>query len=187
MILLTQNLSPLLAATIIAIVVWFFRARANDRAEARASQLAEAAKLIQLHAGLLEQFLAHPAPDVELKRLLVLFSDAVADRGIVEKLAEWSASRTFAQPLEETDETIRINKSLALLREHHSELADDFGMIIFSAASGACLRWPESAALFDRAFSRLVATPRRDIVIAVTAKGFRRDMPFSLRPEAAAA
>jgi hypothetical protein len=182
MILLNQDLSPFLAAIMVATVAWFFRTKANDRAAERNSQLEEAARLLNFHAETLERFLASAMPDAELKRLLIWFSDSMADRNIVRKLTQWSASRDFARPLEDTEETRHIMKSINFLREHHPDLADDFSASIFSAAAGACLRWPESAAMFGQAFSRIVTTPRRDLVIAITATNLRPDLPFSLGP-----
>jgi hypothetical protein len=184
MILLNQDLSPFLIAIIIAWGAWFFRMRAKHRADDRVRQLLEAAELLKSHADALGRFLdaPAPAPDADLKRLLIWFSHAMADRVIVEKLTEWSASRDFAQPMEETEETIQIQRSLNFLREHHPDLGDDFSTAIFTAASGACLRWPESAALFDRAFSRIATAPKRDLVIAIAAKNFHPEIPFSLRP-----
>jgi hypothetical protein len=155
---------------------------ASGRTKERVRQLSEAAELLKYHAGALERFLDAPQPDVDLKRLLIWFSDSMAERAVVEKLTEWSASREFAQPMEETEETQRIQESLNFLRERYPDLSDDFSAAIYTAASGACLRWPESAAMFDRAFSRIATTPRRDLVIAIAAKNFRRDLPFSLGP-----
>ena len=182
MTFLGQDLSPFLGAILIAAVIWFIRMNASNRATERVRQLREAAELLGAHTLVLKRFLDDPAPDAELKRLLIWFSDAMVDREIVERLAEWSASRDASRPLEETDESRRIEQSLAFLREKHPTLADDFAMAIFTAAAGACLRWPESAALFDQAFSRLAITPRRHVAIALTAKSLRGDVPFSLRP-----
>jgi hypothetical protein len=44
------------------------------------------------------------------------------------------------------------------------------------------LRWPESAALVEYAFPRLLTTPKRDAAIAVTVTRFRSGVPFSVRP-----
>jgi len=156
--------------------------KAADHAQERTRQLKEAAELLTHHATILERFLDNPVPDAELKRLLIWFSDAMADRVTVGKLTKWSASRDFARPMEETDETRHVQKSLNFLREHYPDLADDFGDALVTAAAGACLRWPESAVMFDSAFSRIVTTPRRHLVIAIAAKNFRPELPFSLGP-----
>jgi hypothetical protein len=181
MTLLNQDLSPFLFAIIIASIMWFTRITAKKRADDRVRQLLEAGELLKSHADALERFLDAPAPDRDLKRLLIWFSDAMADRATVDKLTEWSASRDFAQPMEETEETVRIQELLNFLREHHPALGEDFSTAIFTAAAGACLRWPESAAMFDQAFARIATAPRRDLVIAIAAKNFRPEMPFSLK------
>jgi hypothetical protein len=182
MILFNQDMSPVLIAIIIASVAWFARFTASNQAAQRTRQLSEAAELLSSHAEALGRFLDAPEPDADLKRLSVWFSDAMADRSTVERLTKWSASRDFSQPLEETEETVHIQKSLNFLRERHPDLVDDFTMAIFTAAAGACLRWPESAAMFDRAFSRIATAPRRHLVMAIAAKNFRPELPFSIGP-----
>jgi hypothetical protein len=180
--LFDQNLSPILIAVIIAAVFWFVRTKAGSQAAERVRQLSEAAELLKAHSVALGRFLDAPQPDAELKRLLVWFSDAMADRAVVEKLTRWSATRDFAQPLEETEETVLIQKSWNFLRDRCPDLGEDFSVAIFTAAAGACLRWPESAVMFDRAFSRIATAPKRHLVIAMAAKNFRSDIPFSLGP-----
>lgn len=183
---LTQNLSPVLAALLIATVAWFARTHAGTHACRRLRQLNQAAELLDAHARALERFLDDPAAPDALKRILLSCSDAVADRDALGKLIAWAASRPLEQPAD-TDETRSASDALACLASHRPDLAEDFATAVMTAVAGASLRWPESAALFDSAFARLVATPRRDVAVAVTAAAFRAGAPFSLRHAAPAA
>lgn len=181
MTMFTYDLSPLLAAALITVIVWFVRDQSRKKNDERVRQLDEAAQLLDRHAEALERFLSASAPPRELKALLINFSDAMADKGVVEKVAAWAASRPFKAPVEsqEADELCGL---LAKLHTTRPDLSEDFAMAIVTASMGASLRWPKSAALFDQMFPRLATTPKRDVVIAVTATGFRSGVPFSLRP-----
>jgi hypothetical protein len=178
---LLQNLSPLLAGVIIATVTWFARAQRGARFSRRAEQLKQSKEALEVHAAALERFLDDPAPARELKRLLISVSDAVADRETVMKMTEWFASRSIQEPLD-NEETRLIDRALATLRERRPDLVEDFSTSILTAIVGSCLRWPESAAMIEHAFPRLVTTPKRDVTIAVTATRLRPGAPFSMRP-----
>jgi hypothetical protein len=174
-----------LAALLIAAVIWFLRDRARKQNDERVRQLDEAAELLSQHAECVEMFLSAAAAPRELKALLIEFSDAMADKAVVEKMAAWAASRPFKAPVESEDADALL-AILTQLRDSEPALCDQFTLAIATAAMGASLRWPKTAILFDRIFSRLVTIPEREVVIAVTATGFRSSLPFSLRPTVAA-
>lgn len=181
MTMFSYDLSPLLAAVLVTAVLWFVRDRSHRKNAARVRQLDEAAELLGQHAEATERFLGATVAPRELKALLIEFSDAMADKGVVERMAAWAASRPFKAPVE-SEEADEFSAILARLHESRPDLSEDFAMAILTAAMGASLRWPKSAMLFDQMFPRLATTPKRDVVIAVTATGFRADVPFSLRP-----
>jgi hypothetical protein len=127
---------------------------------------------------LLERFLDDEAAPSELKHLLIEFSDVMSQPEAVGKLTEWAAGRPFDQPLD-TEETRAVGAMVTALRNRNLDLAGRFDAAVITAVAGASLRWPESAALFDCTFPRLVTTPKRDVAIAVTVTRFRPGMPFS--------
>jgi hypothetical protein len=181
MIDLAQDLSPILAMVIGSAAAWYARSQAAARTTDRVRRLNEAADLLDLHARSLERFLDDKAAPVELKRLLLDFSDIMGEREAVVRLAEWASTRPFEEPID-TEETRVISEAVANLRSHRLDLVERFDAAIITAVAGASLRWPESAALFEAAFPRLVTTPKRDVAIAVTVTRLRTGMPFSLRP-----
>jgi hypothetical protein len=176
-----QTLSPVIIVMLMAALVWFLRVQAAEKSRAQVLQLTEAAELLETHATSLEAFLDDPRPSLDLKRLLLSVSDAMADRQVVARLTEWAASRPPNQPLD-SEATLEVQRSLDALRNERPDLVDNFTMTVLTAALGASLRWPESAALFSKAFPRMVATPKRDVAIAVTAAALRPEVPFSVRP-----
>jgi hypothetical protein len=185
MIDIFQDPSPVVIMALMMLLALFIRMRAAEKSRAHVLQLTEAADLLETHARSLEAFLDDPASPVILKRLLLTFSDAMADRAIVEKLGEWAASRPFDQPIE-SEEATEVQASLEALRGLRPALVENFTTTVLTAATGASLRWPESAALFSRAFPRMIGTPKRDIAIAVTATRLGFGTPFSVRSPAAA-
>jgi hypothetical protein len=180
-----QHASPVVIMMLMAGLGFFVRMQAAEKSRTQVAQLVEAAELLESHARALETFLDDPLPSLDLKRLLLSFSDAMADRGIVAKLTEWAASRPLDQSLD-SEETLAVQGALDAVRAERSDLVENFTVAVLTAALGASLRWPESAALFSRAFPRMVTTPQRDIVIAVTGARLRLDVPFSVRPAAEA-
>jgi hypothetical protein len=185
MLELANDLSPALAATMIAASAWFVRMQANGRNGTRARQLEQATELLRQHTASLEFFLDHPTPSDDLKRLLMRVSDAMADRSVAEKFIIWAAGRPFEADID-TEESRAVEEALASLQRQQPALADVFSVSLITAVAAASLRWPETAALFERAFPRLAARPKRDVTIAVTAMSLRRDTPSSVKPMATA-
>ena len=181
MIPLMQSLSPILATAIIAAMAWFLRTQGASKADIRTHQLALAKECLDKHAAALEQILEDPHAPIELKRLTITVSDALSDRTIVAKLAEWGVARPADQPMD-TEETRAIDAILVPLRISHPDLVESFGSLVVTAVAGASLRWPESAVLFAQVFPRLMTTPKRDVAIAATATSLWPNGPFSLKP-----
>jgi len=180
MIDLGQNLSPFLMAGIIVGIFWHARMDAHSRAVERMRQLEQATNLLRSHAAALETFLGHPDAPASLKKVLILVSDAMADREVALRMAKWVASRPLGASME-NEESQALEFILRKLQQEEPELADLFSMAVMTGVAGASLRWSETAALFDRISPRLVATPRRDVAIAVTASTLRSDALFSLK------
>lgn len=183
---LAQDLTPMLAVALASVVVWHVRTRATARSSQRLRQLREAAEFIEAHVRAMRRFLEHPDATDGLKALLVQCSAMLEDRGAVERLVEWAATRTLDEPLD-LDETRAVRGELAQLRARNPDLTDAFDTAIISAVAGASLRWPESAARFEAAFPRLAAAPQRDAAIAVTLTRLQPACLFSVRPAVAAA
>ena len=181
MIPFVQSLSPILAASIVAALVWFLREQSTRTTLIRTRQLQQASEFLEIHATALERVLDDPKAPIELKKLVISVSDAMSDRNIVEKLAEWASNRALAQPVD-TDESRAIDDILAPLRSSRPDLVEIFVKVVVTAVAGASLRWPESAAMFEQAFPRLMTTPKCDVAIAATATSLRPLGPFSLRP-----
>jgi hypothetical protein len=136
--------------------------------------------MLRQHAATLERFLDDPAAPAELKRLLIGCSDAMADKETAEKFVRWAATRPLNEPVD-TEDSRATERALAEMRGHRPDLVDDFATAAFTAVISASLRWPETADSFEKAFPRLVATPRRDVAIACTAISFRTGVPFSIK------
>jgi hypothetical protein len=182
---LMQSLTPILAAAIVAAIVWFLREQSTRAAMIRTRQLVQASAFLEIHASVLELILDDPDAPIELKKLVISVSDAMSDRNIVEKLAEWASTRALAQPVD-TEESRAIDGILTPLWINRPDLAANFAKVVVTAVTGASLRWPESAALFEQVFPRLMITPKCEVAIAATATSMRSLGPFSLRPTASA-
>lgn len=165
----------------VAVVAWFFRMQSNWRAAKRTRQLNQAAELLDQHALLLERFLDDRASPSDLKRLLITVSDTMTERDAVRRFAKWASERPLTEPPSNED-TRATEAALTALRGHRPDLADDFTTALLTVVSGALMSWPESAELLEKAFPRLLGTPRRDVAIAVTATRFRPGVPFSMKP-----
>lgn len=179
--LLTQDTTAILIAALISLVALFLRAEVGTRSARRTRQLRQAADMLVLHASALETFLDDRAAPLDLKRLLIDVSDAMANPGVAQKLSEWALSRPFDRPFDSEDSRA-IAAALAALRASRPELVESFDTAILTGVAGASLRWPESAASFEVAFPRLAVTPNRDATIAATAARFRPDVPFGVKP-----
>jgi hypothetical protein len=173
--------APYLALTLVAAVGWYVRKQRSARSEVRLRQLADAEELLRMHATSLERFLDDPDAPRELKGLLIDFSDSMNEPEVVQNLAEWIAARRLDRPIE-TDEMKAVGAAIAELRSRRPDLVEEFDTAIITAVSGANLRWPESAALFESVFPRIVATQKRDVAIAVTVTRLRPGVLFSIRP-----
>lgn len=163
---------PFLLAGLAAAVIALLRANAQAAASTRTSQLEQAAALLTVHAWRMERFLEDPGAPPELRRLLVAVSNAMTDRQVVRDITQWLASRPLGWSAD-SPEADTLTRGLNVLREQEPVLADDFTIAVVTVVTGASLRWPESAALFDRVAMRIAATPRRDLAIAVSATGLR--------------
>ena len=150
MIDFSQELSPILGILIIAAVAWYVRMDANWRPVKRTRQLEQAAEIMREQARNLEKFLDDPAAPRELKRLLIEVSDAMGERDVAQKIAEWASSRPLNQSVD-TEETRAIGEAIDALGKIRPDLVENFGPAIFTAVVGASLRWPETAAILYQA------------------------------------
>ncbi len=144
---------------------------------ARTRQLNEAAALLNAHAKCLGRLLIDPAVPNALKDSLLTFGDSIADRATVGRMATWLADRPFGEPMvsESADELAALVDDL--MRDRR-DLADGFVTAVVTGAFGACLRWPETAALFEQITSKMAATPRRDFAVAATVGSLRQTLPL---------
>jgi hypothetical protein len=181
-----QNLSPVLLGIIVAALVWFMRAQAAGRSRICVRQLDQAAELLLLHNGAMERFLDDQDAPIDLKSRVISFSDAMTDRGMVKTMAHWLSSRPLGRP-PKTEEVRSIEDQLTALGVRRPDLVEGFAVAILTAVVGAAMRWPDSAALIEQAFPRLVATPQRDIAVVATASIMRPVLAFARNPTAAAA
>jgi 2-methylisocitrate lyase-like PEP mutase family enzyme len=160
-------LSPILALLLGSALFWHIRGLASAIARERAGQLAGAAVYLEKHASALEAFLNHPTAPAVLKAMLVRFSDVLNQREIVGELMHWAASDPFDH-VPDNALLRSLTFAMADLRTQDEALSETFDRAVLAAVAGASLRWPETAALFDDAFPRLVTGSRRDVTIAMT-------------------
>lgn len=182
----SQDFLPALVCVLVALLFWGMRMRQRTTAVARVRQLDEAAALLVRHARSMDEFLSDRDAPKDLCRLLIAVSDALTDRETVNSWAIWAASRPFDAVIE-SPETDELFATLSGLHARRPDLFDHFVLGVWTAVTGATLRWPESAVLSERAFSRLVATPKRDVAIAVTVTKFRSKIPYSVKHSTEAA
>jgi len=84
--LLTQDTTAILIAALISLVALFLRAEVGTRSARRTRQLRQAADMLVLQARALETFLDDRAAPLDLKRLLIDVSDAMANPGVAQKI-----------------------------------------------------------------------------------------------------
>ena len=174
-------LLPAFVAVTGAIALSAARVRARTENEVRLRQLQEAADLIAIHAQVLDRFLGDKDAPVFLKSALITYSDAMSDKVVVLKIAEWFSSRPMRVSRSQEDQNDKeLSEGLAALMKRRPDLAKDFAHAVMTAAVGSILRWPESAALVEQVGARMAATPEREIDLAVTAASFGTNGLFGL-------
>lgn len=184
MITFSQNLWPALVCILVTVISWSWLVERRNRSAARVMQLRDAATYLKQHGAALESFLSDPDAPLQLKQLLLMVSDAMSDREIVDLLARWAATSQFDADVESAESKDMLDQ-LRGLQDQRPDLFDHFIIGVATAIAGATLRWPETAAIAERMFGRLATTPQRDAII-VTVTKFRPNGPFSMRPATAA-
>jgi len=134
----------------------------------------------------MERLLDDPDVPVELKRLVISFSDSMTDQKMVIAMAKWASSRQFDRPhgVHDTEEVRSIEDLLAPLCSRRPDLVEDFGVSVVAAVVGASLRWHESATLIEQAFPRLVAAPQRNMAVVAIASILKPTLSFTMGPMA---
>lgn len=148
--------------------------RLRSCTRSRERQLDEAAGLLSAHVDALDRLLVDPAVPKRLKGILMMFSDAIADRDTVCTLAQWLAARPFGEPVS-AEGVQEVANLVGDLRGRHPDLADLFSVAVNSGIAGACLRWAETAVLFEQMTSKMAATPRTEMAIAATVRTLRQN------------
>ena len=161
--------------------IWLVRVKSRVDSVKRLAQLDDAAKLLTLHAETLERFLDDPDAPASLKALLLNVSDAMADRTVAMRMAEWETSRPLGAPVS-TPETLELERMLVQLRAKRPDLEQDFSQSVVTAAIGGLLRWPETAAKLERVATRMAAQPKREAAVALAATHLRDGIGFSGGP-----
>ena len=172
-----QYAEPCLAMLIALITIWNWRAAMRADHAAEILRLRRSTDLLLAHANALGAFLDSSEAPVALKRLLIDFSDAIADRRVVLLVAKRIPSFDWADESAVSDD---LAYELKALRRTNADLFDDFITSITTGLFAAVLRWPETAILFETLSARLAASPRRDMRMVVTVSHFRKaDLPFA--------
>jgi hypothetical protein len=152
----------------------------------RVSQLEQAAILLQQHADNLEKFLSDRDAPVDLKAVLIGFSDALADQGVANDLAESLCGRQ-ATSAPDCEDTEALMDALEQLRARRSDLADLFIRAVGSGIGATLLRWPKAARAVEVMAARMVADPRNEIAAAAEGARLWSGLRFGMRASAAAA
>jgi hypothetical protein len=177
-----NNLAWLLTIAAGGVALYAIRDQSKEKAASRTRQIVEATGLLRAHGAALERLLTSQEISTEFKQFLISFSDAIADRSVVAKLAEWLASDRRIESRENTE-----TDYLSSLIEEHGYLRDDLHTVILAGAFGAILRWPESAVLFDQIASRMATNPRSELATALTASKLRSGLTLGLASASPAA
>jgi hypothetical protein len=180
-----QDFSPILVGTVVVALVWCVRARAARKSDAATHHLEQAAELLLVHNAAMGRFLDDPDAPSDLKRRMILFSDAMTDRKLVKAMAEWMCSRSLGQS-PDTEDVRSIKDHLTAIGGRRPDLVEDFAVGILTSVVGASMRWSDSAAMIEQAFPRLLATPQRDIAVVATASIAKPALAFAMKPMAAA-
>ncbi len=172
---------PLLAG---AVAAWFLGARiaAHRRSLRRAAQRAEAEGLLARHGAALARFLAEPAAPAELQRLLLVYSDAMQERDIVDRLVRGAVAGhlTRLPDAAEYRDLAAATQRLALARP---DLAEDFARAMTTGLLAALLRSTEAAAVTDAVLTAFATTPQRELTYAVTAARLSDQAALGFLPE----
>jgi hypothetical protein len=174
---------PLLAG---AAAAWFLAARfaAQARRRRRAAQRAEAEGLVARHGAALARFLGDAAAPEGLQRLLLVYSDAMLEPGIVVRLARGAVAGHLTR-MPDTVEYQDLAEALLRLALARPDLAEDFARAMTTGLLAALMRCAEAAAVTDAVLAAFATTPQRELTYAVTAARLRDQAALGFLPDAA--
>lgn len=174
---------PLLAG---AASAWFLGTRmaAYLGERDRAARRAEAEGLVARHGAAVGRFLGDAAAPQGLQRLLLAYSDALLDQGIVVRLARGAVAGhvTRMPDAAEYQDLAEAMHQLALTRP---DLAEDFARAMTTGLLAALLHCTETAAVSEAVLAAFATTPQRELTFAVTAARLRDQAALGFLPEMA--
>lgn len=172
MIAFSDTAVELVGAALMSGAFLVVRRQSRAAAATRVRQLHDAAILLAEHAHELEQFLESETAPAVLKRLLIDFSDSMADPLIVRRMARWLSSRPLDQSANHAPSD-ELSELLLALRNTRVELVEAFGAAVLSAIGAAFLRWPDMADADARIWPLFMVHSQQQIALAVTTSRFR--------------
>ena len=160
------------------------RKRSRERTERRVVQLGQAAICLRQQAGALGKFLNDPDTPLDLKSVLIGFSDAMADEATASEIAAYMCDhwRDDRPPSQDGKALI---EAVERLREIRPDLAAAFQTAVGAAMAAGFLRWPKAARSVDLLTARLVADPSQEVAAAAEGARLHTGLRFGLRPASA--
>jgi hypothetical protein len=157
------------------IAIWSIRVRMREEHSFRRRQLEESAEMLRIHARSLDICLDSKAISDPLKRLLIFFSDGMADESIVSEMSTWLLA---PQRRQSNSEAEWVQNEISQLRYVDEDIATEYETAIVSGAYAAMLRWADSAAVFECAGPRFAVPVNHGIILAVKAAMMRSGLVF---------
>lgn len=139
----------------------------------RAEQLDDAEKLLTAHYDCLERFMSDAASPIQLKEMLLWFSDASADHDIACQLMASFRDNDLDSDTDQLADSV-IDRELNLLASHRPDLFHLFENAIRTGVLATYLRWDETAKLFESLVAKTASSSHREVSVAARAARFER-------------
>lgn len=137
----------LLVGLAMMMAVYIVSAAERRRASKHASRLENTYAALEVHYDAMEKFLGDPAAPDLLKEVLVDLSDFVSDRRAAIALAEHICDVDHG-PSQPGDGS--VSGLLTELNKHRADLVEQFHLAMTKGVVALLLRWPETAATFEK-------------------------------------
>jgi len=180
----SETFPAVLAGALITFGLWTQRVRRFDSSGRRRRQLQRAELLYRTHSGAVESILeSESVPDV-LKRMIINFSDAIANEDVVEAIAKMFISGAGLDPNQEDGD---VREAIHKLARQDPEMAYVLCQAIITGMHAAMLRFDATAILYEEVSAKMAASLAPDVGFVVTASRMRKsELPFLVRSPAAA-
>ena len=174
---------PTFAATATLSILLWRRISERDKVRKRLQELDQVRTYLSSHADHLQEFLEHPGAPVDLKAMLIRFSDTMANEKMAVEMVRFLAEKND-HGYQSTPEGEALLRTLDELLTTQPDLAESFRLAVVSGALAGFTRWPEAAEAAGSVTPRFVTDPKQEA--ETVAEGARRwGERFGLQPSSA--